>query len=112
MRQFAVFCLQAKEKGGIMGAATPPRLERLEARISPEQKALMQRAANLEGDTLTHFVVSSALHASEERIRQHTVLVLTPLESRQFVEALLDPPAPNAALRAAAVHYEQVMAER
>ena len=95
-----------------MGVATPPRFERLEARVSPEQKALMQQAANLEGATLTHFVVSSALHAAEEKIREHTVLTLTPLESRRFVEALLDPPAPNAALRAAAAHYEQVMAER
>jgi uncharacterized protein (DUF1778 family) len=86
-------------------------VERLEARVSPEQKELMQRAAALEGQTLTHFVVSSAQRAAEQTIREHEVLMLTPQESRQFVEALLNAPTPNAALRAAARHYQQVMAE-
>lgn len=86
-------------------------VERLEARVSPEQKALMQRAAALEGETLTHFVVNSAQRAAEQIIREHEVWNLTPQESRQFVEALLNAPAPNAALRAAARHYRQVMAE-
>ncbi len=95
-----------------MAMAAPARFERLEARVSPEQKALMQRAAALAGETLTQFVVSSAQRAAERRIQEHTTLFLTPLESRRFVEALLDPPAPNAALRAAAAHYEEVMAGR
>ena len=95
-----------------MAIATPVKFARLEARVSPEQKALMQRAAALQGETLTQFVVHSAQRAAELSIQEHTTLFLTPLETRRFVEALLDPPAPNAALRAAAAQYEQVMAER
>ncbi len=92
--------------------AASVKVERLEARVSPEQKALMQQAAALEGETLTQFVVSSAQRAAERSIQEHTTLRLTALESRRFVETLLSPPAPNAALRAAAAHYEQVMAGR
>jgi uncharacterized protein (DUF1778 family) len=32
---------------------------RLEARISPETKALLQKAADLQGRTLTDFVIAS-----------------------------------------------------
>ena len=95
-----------------MAMAHQRAVERLEARVSPAQKDLMQRAAALEGETLTHFVVKSAQRAAEQIIREHEVLVLTPQESRQFVEALLNAPPPNAALRAAAAHYQRVMAER
>lgn len=54
----------------------------------------------------------AAMHrrADQPTIRAHDVLVLTPQESRQFVAALLNAPAPNAALRAAAAHYRRVMA--
>jgi uncharacterized protein (DUF1778 family) len=48
--------------------------------------------------------------AAESTIRAHDVLLLTPQESRQFVEALLGAQTPNAALRAAAAHYRRVMA--
>ncbi|MGH6959741.1 MAG: DUF1778 domain-containing protein, partial [Dongiaceae bacterium] len=40
------------------------RAERLEARISRDQKTLFQRAAELQGRTLTDFVVSSAQDAA------------------------------------------------
>ncbi len=91
-------------------ASSSPKQERLEARVTLEQKELLQRAATLEGTTLTDFVVRSAERAAERSIRDHAVLVLTARESQTFVEALLNPPAPNAALRAAAAHYGRVMA--
>lgn len=50
---------------------TEPRRERLEARISPEQKALLERAAALEGRSLTDFVVASAQAAAHETIRRY-----------------------------------------
>jgi uncharacterized protein (DUF1778 family) len=48
--------------------------------------------------------------AAESTIRAHDVLLLTPQESRRFVEALLHPQAPNATLRAATAHDQRVMA--
>src|SRR5438270_13677753 len=83
---------------GLMSAAIP-RQERLEARVTAEQKELLQRAAALEGRTLTDFVVRSIQRAAEQTIRRHQELVLKASESQAFVDALLNPPAPNHALR-------------
>lgn len=82
---------------------------RLEARISEEDKDLLQRAAALEGKTLTEFMVSSIRGAAERSIREHEMLTLTVRESQGFIEALLRPPAPNAALLAAAARYRDVI---
>jgi len=79
--------------------------ERLEARLTPEQKALFQRAADLAGRSLTDFVIGSAQAAAEETIRTHQVLELTTRETALFLAALRDPPVPNERLLAAADRY-------
>jgi uncharacterized protein (DUF1778 family) len=80
-------------------------LERLEARVTAEQKELLRRAAALRGRSLTDFVVSSAQEAAEEVVRAHQVITLGPEDSAAFVEALLAPAEPNEALRAAYERY-------
>lgn len=80
---------------------TTRKLERLEARVSAEQKALLQRAAALQGRTLSDFLVGSAQHAAEQAILTHDVMTLTGQASLVFAEAMLHPPAPNKRLRAA-----------
>jgi len=90
--------------------ASSSKQDRLEARITPEQKELLQQAAAIEGTSLTDFVVRSAQRAAEQTIRDHVTIALTARESQAFVEALLEPPAPNAALRAAAEQYRQAVA--
>lgn len=84
-------------------------MARLEARINPETKALMQKAADLEGRTLTDFVVSSAKAEACKVIERHQILNLTLEDSAVFVEALLNPPEPNDALRLAASRYTEKM---
>jgi len=42
--------------------------ERLEARITPEQKRLIARAAELRGTSVTDFVVVSAQQAAKDTI--------------------------------------------
>ena len=86
--------------------------ERLEARVSPDLKALLQRAADLQGRSLTDFVLESARHAAEAVIHEHEVITLSARDSRAFVEALLNPPAPNERLRAAFARYQQEVVER
>jgi uncharacterized protein (DUF1778 family) len=93
-----------------MAGASPQKQERLEARVTHEQKEVLQQAAALEGTSLTDFIVRSAQRAAEQAIRDHSLLVLTSRESKSFVEALLDAPAPNAALRSAAEHFKKVTA--
>jgi uncharacterized protein (DUF1778 family) len=84
------------------------RGERLEARLSRRQKALFQRAADLQGRTLTDFVVSSAREAAVRTIDEVRTIRLNAEESRAFAEALLNPRRPTARLRAAARRYIEI----
>ena len=81
------------------------RAERLEARISRNQKELFQRAAELQGRTLTDFVVSSAHEAAVQTIERMQIIRLSAQDSRTFAKALLKPRKPNERLRAAARRY-------
>jgi uncharacterized protein (DUF1778 family) len=96
---------------GRTAATIPHRRERLEARISREQKNLLERAAALEGRSLTDFVVASAHAAALETIQRHEVIALTARDSLAFAEALMHPPVPNARLRAAARRHRDLIAE-
>ena len=83
---------------------------RLEARITPQQKRLFERAASLRGSTVTDFVVDSAQQAALEAIRDFRVLKLDREDSMTVARLLLNPPAPNEALRKAAASYQKLIA--
>lgn len=81
------------------------RGERLEARITSDQKALIQRAAELEGRSLTDYVISSVQDAAKRTVEAHEVIVLSAADSRAFVDALLDPTPVNARLKDSVRRY-------
>jgi len=87
----------------------PKQIARLEARITPETKALLQKAADLEGRTLTDFVIASVQAEALRVIERHQTLKLSMGDAETFVDALLNPPKPNDALKAAAIRYKQVI---
>ena len=87
-------------------SSTTPKRERLEARVTTEQKARFQRAADLEGRSLTEFIVNSLQASAEETIARHERIVLSPAASTAFVEALLNAPEPTPALTQAARRYQ------
>lgn len=86
-------------------AKSASRAERLEARVSPEQKALFKRAAELQGRKLTDFMVSSLQEAALRVIEEAQLIRLSEQDSRDFAEALLRPRKPPARLPAAARRY-------
>ena len=81
--------------------------ERLEARISPSQKRILERAASMRGATLTDFVLASAQEAAVKTIKDFEMLSLCNEAREVFVKALMNPPAPNKALRTAAARYRK-----
>jgi len=89
-----------------------PRGARLEARLSPVQKGLLQRAADLSGRSLSEFVLKSAEDAAERLVREHGVVRLSPEDQAAFVKGLLDEAAPGARLRQAAADYKNETAQR
>ena len=83
--------------------------ERFEARIPPAQKRILERAASLRGTSLTDFVLTSAQEAAMKTIKDFEILSLCDEAREVFINALMKPPAPNAALRAAATRYKKHM---
>ena len=81
--------------------------ERLEARLTPEQKSHIERAAQIRGTSISDFVVLSADEAAIRTIREQEVLRLSERDRKVFVDLLLNPPAPSARLVAAAKRYKQ-----
>ncbi len=81
---------------------------RLEARITPDLQALLKRAAEMEGRSVTDFVVSAAQAAAERRIEQSQVIRLSLEDQRDFAEAILNPPEPALALRRAFKRHREL----
>jgi uncharacterized protein (DUF1778 family) len=81
----------------------------LEARISSEQKALFQRAAELQGRTLTDFVIASVHESAVKTIADLEAIRLTAADSLAFTQALLHPREPVPELRAAAERYRKMV---
>lgn len=80
---------------------------RLEARVNAAQKLLMERAAALRGQTLTQFVLDSAVRSAEETIEQNDIITLSARDSLIFAEALLAPALPNRHLQEALADYKR-----
>ena len=74
---------------------------RLEARISTDLHAMLKHAANIQGRTMTDFVVAAVQQAAKQAIEQAEVIRLTMADQESFVNALLAPPKPTPALKRA-----------
>jgi uncharacterized protein (DUF1778 family) len=75
---------------------------RFDARITPEQKELFERAAALGGfRSLTEFVVHAAQVQSKQIIEQHDAILANEADRDVFFNALMNPPEPNEYLIAA-----------
>ena len=84
------------------------RDQRLETRVTAEQKTLIERAAALQGRTVTDFVLTSVQEAARRAIEEHQQLELSVRDSQAFVEALLRPRPVNARLRQTIRRYRQL----
>lgn len=88
--------------------APAQRSERLEVRTTSDQKRLIERAAELRGTSVTDFVVSNIQAAAAQTIREFESLSLRDEARKIFVKALLNPPEPNEALKAAVAWHKQM----
>ena len=77
-------------------------IARLEARLPASVYALLKRAAELKGRSISDFVVSAAHDAAQRAIEDERIIRLSAEDQTRFAQALIKPPAPNAALKRAA----------
>lgn len=84
-----------------MAETTQSRSARVEARLAPDALAMVKRAAELEGRSLSDFIVSAAQEAARRTIEDSSIIRLSAEDQRRFVDMLFDVPAPNGALKRA-----------
>ncbi|MDZ7857096.1 DUF1778 domain-containing protein [Sphaerotilus sp.] len=92
-----------------MSASSSPATARLEARISTDLHAMLKRAAELQGRTMTDFVIAAVQDAAQQAIAQAEVVRLSLEDQRCFAQALLSPPEPAPALVRAFARRRQLL---
>ena len=81
------------------------RTARIDGRLLESVRGMIEKAASLQGRTLSEFVVSSAREAAEEAISPHETLRLKDADREQFIEALMNPPEVAPAMQRAAERH-------
>src|SRR5580692_8856378 len=74
---------------------------RLEARLPNDVHALLKRAAEIEGRTITDFVVSAAREAACRTIEATEIIRLSAEDQGRIAKALFKAPEPTPALKKA-----------
>jgi len=82
---------------------------RLETRLPVAIHSLLKEAADLQGRSLSDFVVASAREAAEKTIARSSEIQLSMSEQKRFAEALLNPPSVAPALRKAMKNRERLL---
>jgi uncharacterized protein (DUF1778 family) len=65
---------------------------RLEARIPTHLHALLKRAAEMQGRTITDFVIQAVQEAAETAVERSTLIRMTLEDQECFAAAILSPP--------------------
>ena len=94
-----------------MSKSTTLTTARLEARLPGEVHALLKRAAEIEGRTLTDFVVAAASAAARKTIEDSDVIRLSVADQQRFAEALINPPPLAPALKRAIKRHRRLFGE-
>jgi uncharacterized protein (DUF1778 family) len=85
------------------------RTARLEARIAPEALAVVRRAAEIQGRSVSDFVVAAAQEAAQKTVSEVEVIRLSRAAQEQFVKLLTQPPAPKPALKKAFARHRALV---
>lgn len=81
--------------------ARSPSTARLEARLPANLHKVLKRAAELQGRSLTDFVVTAAEEAARRTIEEAEIVRLSVEDQERVAKAILRPPAPKPALKRA-----------
>jgi uncharacterized protein (DUF1778 family) len=87
--------------------AKPAKRERLEFRINSRSKILLQRAAVIQGRSLSDFLATTAEKAANEIIYENQIIQLSVEDSLAFAKAVFNSPKPNSKLQSAYKRYKQ-----
>jgi uncharacterized protein (DUF1778 family) len=84
--------------------------DRIDVRISKEQKELIRYASDLRGfKSLTEFIVFSINKEANDIINEHNQILKSIEDKKVFLDAILNPPSPNANLKKAQLNYQKFL---
>jgi uncharacterized protein (DUF1778 family) len=75
------------------------RTARTEARIAPDALAIVRRAAEIQGRSVSDVLVAAAQEAASRTIAETEIIRLSVEDQRRVAQAILDPPEPTPGLR-------------
>jgi uncharacterized protein (DUF1778 family) len=70
----------------------PVRTSRVEARIAPDALVIVRRAAELQGRSVSDFLVAAALKAAHQTVEDAQIIRLSIEDQQRFADMLLNPP--------------------
>lgn len=82
---------------------------RLDVRLRPDKKALIEEAATLSGKSISDYVVSTLLQQSTEVLQRHRHIQLSNRDRDQFLALLDTSDEPNVKLVQAARKYKRMV---
>jgi uncharacterized protein (DUF1778 family) len=82
-----------------MAASADQRRLTLNIRIKPDERSLIDRAAQARGQNRTDFILDAARRAAEEALLDRALISVSEEAFRKFLARLDAPPKPNARLR-------------
>ncbi len=90
-----------------MTSSADSQSARLDFRVKPEHKSLIERAASVAGQTVTDFAVATLVKVAHETMERAKLMTLSARDSKVFLRLIAADAAPNAALKAAARRYKK-----
>lgn len=93
-----------------MTTTVTPRTARVEARIAPDALAIVRRAAELQGRSLSDFFVAAALKDAQRTIEDAQIIRLSVEDQQRFAELLIDPPPLAPAMKRALTARKRLIA--
>ncbi|MDE1947654.1 MAG: DUF1778 domain-containing protein [Burkholderiales bacterium] len=94
-----------------MPTPDPTRSARVEARIAPDALAVVRRAAELQGRSVSDFVVAAALKDAQRTIEDTQILRLSVEDQQRFADLLLSPPPLAPAMKRALEARKRLIAD-
>ncbi|HWF09750.1 MAG TPA: DUF1778 domain-containing protein [Bryobacteraceae bacterium] len=88
------------------------RTARLESRIAPEALAVVRRAAEIQGRSVSDFVVVAVVEVANRAIEGTQSVRLSVEGQRELFELLLNPPKPSPALKKAFRRRRELLGAR
>jgi uncharacterized protein (DUF1778 family) len=90
-----------------MAKALKTKEERIELRVRPRDKRLLEKAAQAQGLSLSSYLVTKSIHAAHEDAAAYKTYTPKPKDADLFLRLLENPPTPSQALRNARKRFKE-----